>query len=227
MNRKTWLVIFVGLAFVVLAVDLVFVHILFPYKKRIFLESLFVTTPSKLATSTLPSGLKSDYLPVQKIGSDNFNSALAGCLSDDLLKSSRSPLELILNLEKKYGLKKHVFNLENIRFKDSQQQEQRLLISALSTEEGLTKEAHLFIINSDQVPTPVELDPTLTVNPTAEFLTSLLKDKTIIYDELKETIYFNGETPLVITWVNGEPQEFQMVGDKKTLSCLFLQCLCL
>ena len=174
----------------------------------------------------MPLGLKSDYLPIQKIGLDNFKIALADCFSDTHLKSSSSPQELVLNLEKKLGLKKRVFNSENIHFLDSQKQEQRLLINALSTPEGLTRDAHLFSVNVDQIPTPIELDPALMINPTGEFLTNLLKDKTITFDELKETIYFNSETPLVMTWVNGDPQEFQIVGDKKTLSCLFLQCAC-
>ena len=226
MNRKTWIFILISLALFVLTVDYVFVHVLFPYKKRIFLETLFTSASPQLSTSTLPTGLKSDYVPLQKIGLDNFKKTLADCLSEAQLKASASPQELIFNLEKKYGLKKRVFNSENIRLHDHQQQEQRLLINALSTQEGLTREVHLFSISPDQIPTPVELDPTLMINPSAEFLTGLLKDKTITYDELKETIYFNKETPLVITWVNGEPQEFQMVGDQKTLSCLFLQCEC-
>lgn len=215
MNRKSWILIFVGLALLVLAVDYVFV------------QGSFSTAHPQLSTSTLPLGLKSEYLAIQKIGSDNFKIALADCFSNAHLKSSSAPQELVLNLEKKYGLKKRVFNSENIHFYDTQKQEQRLLINALSTPEGLTKEVHLFNVNADQIPTPVELDPALMINPTGEFLTNLLKDKTITYDELKETIYFNSETPLVMTWVNGDPQEFKIVGDKKTLSCLFLQCACL
>ncbi len=227
MNRKTWILILIGLALLVLTVDYVFIHVLFPHKKRLFIENLFASPTSQLTTSTLPPGLKSDYLPLQKIGSDNFKTAVADCLSNEGLRSSASPEDLILNLEKKYGLIKRVFNSENIRFKDNQQQEHRLLMTALSTPEGLTKEAHLFSVSPDQIPTPEDLDPALMMNPTPEFLTNLLQDKTIIYDELKEMIYFNSETPLVVTWVNGWPQEFQMVGDHKTLSCLYLQCACL
>ena len=134
-------------------------------------------------------------------------------------------------MKKKYGIKKRVFTSETVHFinqqgDSSQTAEQRLLITALSTAEGVVHEANLFKLNSNQLPVPVELDPTFATNPTPEFLKNLLKDATITYDEMKETIYFNSETPLVIEWVNGEPKDFQMVGDQKTLSCQYLHCSC-
>ncbi len=226
MKRKTWIGILLSLTLLVLAVDYFFVHVLFPHKKRLFLEKLFEPVTASVTSSILPPGLKSEYAPIEAIGSDDFSLALKECLADSELRSSSSPQALIHNLEKKYGVQRRVFTSEKIHFTDAEKQEQRLLITSVSTPEGVVRELHLFTLTADHLPTPVELDPALTNNPTPDFLTNLLKDKTIVYDELKETIYFNKETPFVIEWVNGEPKEFQMVGDKKTLSCQYLHCSC-
>ncbi len=231
MKSKSWIITILSLTLLVLAVDYLFVHILFPHKKKIFLDNLFETPSYSITTSTLPSGLKTEYVPLEKVGSDNFNLALENCLSDPDLKSSSSPQALVHNLEKKFGIKKRVFTSETVHFINQQRSpslksEQRLLITALSTAEGVIREANLFKLNSNQLPVPVDLDPTLATNPTSEFLKNLLIDSTITYDEMKETIYFNSKTPLVIEWVNGEPKDFQMVGDQKTLSCQYLHCSC-
>jgi hypothetical protein len=226
MTRKTLLSTLLALAFLVLAVDYLFVHVLFPHKRKLFLERLFDAPQNFSAASPLPPGLKTEFAPAERVGPDHFKKSLEECVSDPELKASPSPKDLLVQLEKKYGIKSRTQNHENIHFITSDQQERRLEITTAITDQGPSHELHLFTVDAQGMPSPVDIDPSMMANPTPQVLAALIKDGVIKYHQIKETIMFNHEIPVMVDWINDDTKDFQIVTDKKTMSCQYLDCTC-
>lgn len=225
-NRKTWYFTLLALILLVLSVDYFFIHILFPEKKKAFLEKLFDSPPELGYSLPLPSGIKTAYPPSNFFGENNFKKMLSECFSDPALSKSQNPKDFLAGLESAYGIKRRVFHNESINFTNAQNEPMQLRTLPISNESNHIREIHLFKIEPDGLPSPITLDPTKAQNPSTEFLETLLKDATVTYHQLKETVFLGNENVAVLDWVNGEIDSLQTVGDKNGFSCKQMTCVC-
>lgn len=225
MNRKTWLITLLILATLVITIDFFFIHLLFPSKKKAFLESLFEKPTDNSAYAPLPAGLKVSYTPIERVGNDTYQKVLSDCFTDPDLRQAASPTDLIKALEKKFGLQSRIFNGETIFFK-ADQQERRIHIVPINGPQGSYRELSFFTIDASGLPSPVPLSEEQARNPTPEFLTSLIGNSVIFYHSLKETLLFADRTVAVVEWINDDTREIQITANEKTFSCQFRQCEC-
>lgn len=219
MNRKYGFFIFLSLFVVVLVTDYFFIHILFPAKKKAFLERLFDKPPQQaMEAFPLPAGLKVRY-PVEELpGENTFAAALKECIVSNEVGITDSPKDLLKRLEDRYGIRKRSLHFESLHFEKENSAKYQIHVNSTESVNPDSQEVQLFQVNAAGMPSPME--STLTD------MQILIRDATLTYHHLKETIVFGNEDVAIVEWLNEEPKEFQMAENDRALSCLYLTCVC-
>jgi hypothetical protein len=225
MDRKTWIITLILLAAFVLAVDFFFIHVLFPIKKKAFMDRIFQSPPELGSSLPLPDGLRASYEAPPHGGDQNFSKTVSECFSDSNLAASANPKELFERLEKKYQIKKRMIQSEQINYTNSNNEPMKLAAFPEGPEGNQVIVVHLYKMEKD-LPSPAPIDPVKARNPTKEFLSDVIGNSTVTYHQLKETVLLGNENVAKIEWVNDDIVDFQTVADKKTFTCSGLTCTC-
>ncbi len=234
MDRKTWLTTFIALTMAVLAVDYFFVSVLFPGKKKAFLQRLFDSSAELSYSLPLPPGLKTGFPVSSAKEKDNFREIVSKCFSDSNFSSSKSPKDLLGELQEKFSVSKKIFHLENIHFINAKNESFRINVAPVSTNGSQISEMHVFKVLESGLPSPLPISPEMARNPTASFLSDLFRDATITYHQLRETVLLGNNHIVLVEWVNGDIAKLQTTtkattdgqADDKTFSCENLFCFC-
>jgi hypothetical protein len=220
--------IFAGIAsiFIVLVIDQLFLHYLFPRKKAAFLKSANeqvqenlrahpvddvvpapVTTPSP-ALENRPAETLTDFATAAKL-----------CLGGEWHDRST----IATDLEKTFGVQSKNKDIENFHLKTSNGEERRIHIIF---EAGNKKQVRYFSVDNEGLPVPIPLSDEFRKLPADALIQKLEADGKIFMHQSKERWLLGNGSSFIVTFENDQPREFQLFGATKTLSCLEDSCQC-
>ncbi len=214
--------------FVVLLIDQLFLHYLFPIKKAAFLkdankevyDSLKAHPPdADNAPSVTPAvQAKLQPRPVQRL--TDFRTAAEACLGGVWTSSST----LAADLEKTYGVQSKNRDIENFHLRTATGEEKRIHITMESPDK---KQVRFFGVDDEGLPVPIPLTPEQRKMNTEDLIESLKSEGQIFLHQTKERWLLGNGSSFIVTFENNETREFQIFGAARTLSCLENSCQCL
>lgn len=204
----------------VLAVDLLFLHIVFPAKKERHLKELNKEVISSLEEHPPSIGQKLDQVfNNQNNGAADFKTVSQACLGSAWSSYESFPEEL----KKVYDVQSQVVDIENYHLKLPTGEERRIHIVADGRN---NKTVRFFGLDSEGLPNPIPIENDLRSKPADEAVEELKKQGEVTFHQTKERWLLGNGTTLLVTFENNKPYEFQLFGPDKTLSCLKDSCQC-
>lgn len=239
-KRPHWILTFLIIFGLLLAVDYFFLHFLFPLKRAAVMEelgrkveeSLERDPPYKPASPDVPAP---DAPPVHEpklkdgaaLPEATFRDAVHACFGG-ARDGDENPTDLVRDLESERGLASKETPIENwhIGRPDGREERVMLLTSDRPNAAG-RKEVRLFGVDAEGLPIPRELDARKSFDPSDTYVEGLKSPGRVLFHQKKEVVKFNDGTSANIEWVDGSVREMQIFLASRTLSCLNLQCRCL
>lgn len=217
MKKLRPLIFLIFLAILILLVDSLFLHFVFPLKKQ-----KMITALNEQVQQSLEKKPPSDSLqPIQLFDSQHdFITVSKNCLESDWKNFSTFPMEY----SQKYKIRSRLTEIENFHIKTSSGDLFR--IHVIQDSRLKNPDVQLFRLDSKGLPTPVAL--TLEQRQlTSDVLIQKLKENGTVYlHETKERWQLENGQVLVVTFSDKQIQDFQLFTDSKTFSCEKDQCYC-
>lgn len=103
-------------------------------------------------------------------------------------------------------------------------QERRLKLEVIENDEGrMVRELHLFAVDKDNVPIPLDIGQEKVKNPTDEVLSQMLKDGDVFFKEKAGSGIFPNGDRLEFIERNSILSEFELLKNDKTFRCSSLK----
>lgn len=228
MTAKKKSLIAIIVFFMVLAIDFFFLHFIFPLKKQRLLkkanqrvESSLEQSPPVLSTvDSSPNTQKLEQLVDGLPSETDFKTAAMACLNKEWKSFDSFPSDL----EKKYGVQSRTIDIENIHLKIPSGEERRLHIVSDGRRQRTIR---YFTTDKTGVLKPLPIPHEIRSKPVDKIIEELKSQGQIFFHQTKERWLLGNGTTLIITFENKKPQEFQLFGPEKTLSCFKNSCQCL
>lgn len=220
MSRNRLLYVILILA-TVLAVDLLFLHVIFPAKKARLLKELNRQVETSLEEHPPGRGSSDDgETKTQASGPTDFKTASQECLGKVWNSAKTFPADL----KQAYKIQSQVVDIEDYHLKLPNGDERRLHVVSDGRRQRTVR---WFALDSEGLPTPLPLDPELRSRPVEDIIQSLVALGPVHFHQTKERWLLGNGSTLLVTFENGEALEFQLFGPERTLSCLRDSCQCL
>lgn len=205
----------------VLLIDLLFLHFLFPQKRKLWIER----TNHKVQQSLLahPPVSDADILSPSSgpITSSDFKTAAQKCLGQGPWQDYR---QLPQDLEKVFGVQSKVIDIENFDLTTAEGQKRRIHISGNSEN---NPEVRYYSISADGEQTPLAIKAEIRSQEPRAQVEELKKSSQVVLHQLKQRWLLGNGASFLFTLENDELKDFQIFGSARTLTCLQNACQCL
>ena len=226
MSFKQKIFAIVASIFIVLMIDQLFLHYLFPIKKAAYIksanqkvqESLQAHPPNEDLTPQPVQQPALEPRPVQQL--TDFRRAAEECLGG----TWSSATNLAKDLEKTYGVQSKNKDIENYHLKTPDGLERRIHITIESADK---KQVRYFSVDSEGLPVPIPLTAEQRLMNPDQLIENLKAQGQIFLHQSKERWLLGNGSTFIVTFENNQTREFQIFGPSRTLSCLEEACQCL
>lgn len=227
MSFKQRIFAVVASIFIVLMIDQLFLHYLFPRKKAALQQSANHEVQESLTAHPPNDGIADDVIlpqskleprPIQKL--TDFKTAAEACLGGTWSSSAN----LAKDLEKTYGVQSKNQDIENYHLKNSDGTEHRIHITIESPEKKLVR---YFAVDKDGLPIHIPLTDDQRKLKADQLIENLKSQGQIFLYQSKERWLLGNGSTFIVTFENNATREFQIFGPSRTLSCLEDSCQCL
>lgn len=243
-RRPRWILTFLIVFCLLLAVDYFFLHFLFPLKRAAVMEELgrkveesLDREPPDVPHPPTPSVPTPDAPPIHEpsmkdspgaaLPRGTFREAVHACF-DGREDTEENPTELMARLESSRELASKDTPIENWHVGRPDGREERImLVWSDRPNAGGKKEVRLFGVDAEGLPIPRKLDEKRAFDPSTEYVESLKSPGEVLFHQRKEILKFADGTSASVEWVDGSVREMQLFLAAKTLSCFNLDCRCL
>lgn len=220
MNIKKKTIYTIVVVLTVLAVDMLFLHIIFPAKRERLLKEM-----NQQVTTSLEEHPPSVGKKLEKVfaGPNNsltdFKTAAQNCLGSSWSSFQTFPEEL----RKVFKVQSEIVDIENYHLKLPSGEERRIHVVG----DGHTnKTVRLFGLDEEGLPTPIPLPEDLRSQTPDEMIRNLKDQGQVFFHQSKQRWLLGNGTTLLVTFENDQTYEFQLFGPDKTLSCFKESCQC-
>lgn len=228
---KRWRIVLgiFAVAVLVLLADHFFLHVLFPLKKAGLLKELNARVETSLLENPTASNIQPPERPdwpnlPEGSGEESFVGEATKCLPKN---RTNNPTELANQM--RFKLKESRRLIENWHLTLPNGEQRRLMLIPSDRGGGGTgrnEEIRWFSVDAEGLPVPLQLDEKKTLNPTQDFLSSLLRQGEITFHQRREFNTYHDGTYSEIEWVGDRVREMQIRLPGKTLSCRNVECRC-
>ena len=212
-NKMRPFLVLVGLIVMIILVDSLFIHFIFPLKKQKIMERL-----NQRVNESLEKNPPSDSL--KPILNSDFIVVSQNCLGTSFTNFAKFPEEYV----SKFPIKNKNIEIENFHFKTKDNRSFRVHI--LNENSLSQKEVQLFEINQESAPKPVPLSVEERNQSPLDLIDSLKTKGEVFHRETKERWHLNNGHVLIVSFENEKLIEFQLFTDTKTFTCEINQCFC-
>ncbi|MFN8847818.1 MAG: hypothetical protein ACK5V3_12795 [Bdellovibrionales bacterium] len=213
LNKMRPFLVLIGLVVIIVFVDSVFIHFIFPLKKQKIMDRLNQRVSESLAKDPPSESLKpiknADFITVSK-----------NCLGSGFSAFNTFPNDYIL----KFPIKNRNIELENFHYKTKENKNFRIHI--LHENLQSKKEVQLFEIPLNLPPQPIPLTIEERKLPPEVLIENLKSRGEVFHHETKERWHLNNGNVLIVSFENTRLAEFQLFTDTKTFTCELSQCFC-
>jgi hypothetical protein len=213
LNKMRPFLVLVGLIVIIVLVDSLFIHLIFPLKKQKIMDRL-----NQRVSESLEKDPPSDSL--KPIKNSDFLSVSQNCLGSSYSSFDVFPNQFIL----KFPIKNKNIEIENFHYKTKENKSFRIHI--LHENAQSKKEIQLFEISPHLPPRPIPLSIEERNQPTEVLLENLKSKGEIFHHETKERWHLSNGNVLIVSFENTRLIEFQLFTDTKTFTCELSQCFC-
>jgi hypothetical protein len=241
-RRIPWTLISVVLFLLGLSVDYMFFHVVFKEKWNgitITPGSIMTKSPTSPLASPPPAPSASITESMASPHGDSsgslapevlqkFQKEIAHCFgADSPLAKSTNTDRLVEQILASNPTQKAQLEVENthVRLKDGSIRRLHLIPSDTSSSQS-AKELRYYSLDNEGLPVLIPLPEERRLNPTPEFLASLLSEGTVVFHQLKENRFLKDGSHLSLNTINTHVFEFQLFSKEKTFSCRELECQC-
>jgi hypothetical protein len=213
LNKMRPFLVLVGLVVMIILVDSLFIHFIFPLKKQKIMDRL-----NQKVSESLEKNPPNDSL--QPILNSDFIIVSQNCLGTGFSSFNSFPNDYIL----KFPVKIKNIEIENFHYKTKEQKNFRIHI--LHENSQTKKNVQLFEIFQIHPPKPIPLTiEERNQNPDALIEYIKLKGD-VFHHETKERWHLTNGHVLIVSLENSRLTEFQLFTDTKTFTCELSQCFC-